>query len=78
MDLGLLKCAAPLIAGSVAHMFYYTFLSGSIPTAWKSVYVLPILKVGDTNDLDNYRPISRLRCLATIFEFLVNVQLCSF
>jgi hypothetical protein len=40
--------------------------------------VLPLHKGEDTNDLDNYRPISRLTCLAKILESLVNVQLRSF
>ena len=39
--------------------------------------MLPIHTCGDTNDLDNYRPISRLPCLAKILESLINVQLCS-
>ena len=39
LEPGLLMCAAPLIAGSVANIFYLTLLSGSIPKAWKSAYL---------------------------------------
>ena len=78
MEPGLLKYAAPLIAGAVDHICNWTLLSGSDAKAWKSAYVLTLHKGWDTNDLDNYHPISRQPCLAKIFESLVNVQFHSF
>jgi hypothetical protein len=36
LDPGLLKCAAPIIVGEIAHMFYLTVLSANIPKVWKS------------------------------------------
>ena len=40
--------------------------------------MLPLHKDGESRDLDNYRTISRLPCLAKILESLVNKQLCYF
>ena len=45
---------------------------------WKAAFVLPLHKGGDSSNLDNYRPISRLPCLAKILESLINKQLQSF
>ena len=42
LEPGLLKCASPFIAGSVAHIFYLTLFPGTIPKAWNSAYVLPL------------------------------------
>jgi hypothetical protein len=39
LDPGLLKCAAPIIVGSITHIFYLTLLSGNIPNVRKSVIV---------------------------------------
>lgn len=78
LDPFLLKCAAPIIAGSVTHIFNLTLSTGIIPKVWKAAFVLPLHKGGDGSDLDNYRPISRLPCLAKILESIVNKQLQSF
>lgn len=39
-----------------------------IPSAWKSAFVLPLLKQGDPAILTNYRPISDLSVLAKLLE----------
>lgn len=68
----------PIIAGVVTHIFNQTFVVGKIPKSWKTAFVLQLLKGGDGSELDNYRPISTLSCLAKILESLVNRQLQSF
>lgn len=70
-----LRTAANLIADPIASIFNLSLYSGSIPTSWKSAFVLPLLKSGDPSLLDNYRPISRLSVLAKLFESLINEQL---
>ena len=62
LDPGLLATAAQLISGALTHFFNLTLTSGVIPKIWKSAYVLPLHKGGDTGDLDIYRPISKLSC----------------
>lgn len=45
---------------------------------WKSAFVVPLHKGGSQNDLNNYRPITKLSCLAKLLESIVNKQLTSF
>ena len=74
----LLKLAAPLIAQSVTNIFNMSVASGTIPIVWKSAHVSPLFKGGDASVVNNYRPISKLSCLAKILETLIKRQLCSF
>ena len=78
LDPNLLQLSAPLICGALTHIFNLTLLSSCIPTLWKTAFVLPLHKGGPADDLNNYRPISKLSCLAKILEQLVNKQLKMF
>ena len=49
----------------------FSFESSTFPTVWKSAKVVPILKSGEANSMDNYRPISVLNCLSKIIERIV-------
>lgn len=73
-----LRLSAHLIAAPIAHIFNLTFISGEIPAIWKTAQVLPLFKSGDHTDLNNYRPISKLCCLAKVLETLANHQLRAF
>ena len=53
-------------------------LTNSVPSIWKSAYVLPLLKGGDPSDANNYCPIFKLPILAKVYESLVNSQLNNF
>ena len=72
LDPFLLKLSAPLIAESLTHIFNLTIISGTIPKVWKAAHVVPLHKGGDPCDLNNYRPISKLSCLAKILESLIH------
>jgi hypothetical protein len=77
LDPGLLKCAAPIIVGSITkNVLHYQEIYSSIPKVWKSALVLPLHSGGDSSDLNNYLPFSRFPCLAKTLESLANVQLC--
>lgn len=78
LDPQLLKMAAPVIAEPLMHIFNLSLISNTVPKAWKSAYVLPLLKGGDPSDVNNYRPISKLSILAKVLESLVNIQLKNF
>ena len=73
LDPYLLKIAAGIITEPVAHIFNLSLLNNSIPSIWKSAYVL--LKGGDPSDANNYCHISKLPILAKVYESLVNSQL---
>ncbi len=78
LDLYFLKLATPLIVNYITHIFHLSILSGTVPKVWKTASVTPLHKGGGTADLNNYRPISKLSCLAKILESLVNNQLKKF
>lgn len=74
----ILKLAAPIIAEPLRHIFNLSMITGHFPTLWKSAHVIPLHKGGSRHDMNNYRPISKLPCLAKVMESLVNKQLKSF
>ena len=69
-----LKLAADLIAEPLTHLFNLSLASNKIPMIWKAAYVLPLLKGGDPNILNNYRPLSNLSVLSKVMESLVSEQ----
>lgn len=73
-----LKLAAPLITEQITYIFNLSISTGIVPSIWKTAHVFPLHKGGDRSDLNNYRPISKLSCLAKILESLVNNQLKAF
>ena len=75
LDPQLLVLASPIISDFITHIFNLTLITDSIPSLWKTAHVSPLHKGGPTDDLNNYRPISKLPCLAKILELLVNNQL---
>ena len=74
----LLQLSAGIIAVPLAHIFNLSLTSGTIPEIWKNAQVIPLHKGGSQADLNNYRPISKLCCLAKILESLVSFQLRAF
>lgn len=55
-----------------------SIVTGIFPSSWKHAIVVPLFKSGDTNDLNNYRPISLLPILSKILEKVVAGQLTQF
>ncbi len=64
--------------------FYLTFIintsltTGVFPQAWKHALVIPLLKKGDQESVNNYRQISLLHTLSKIVEKIVSKQLLDF
>ena len=61
------KLLKPLINESIKQ--------GLFPDCLKSAIVIPIFKKGNTENLNNYRPISLLPVMSKIFEKVLNAQL---
>ncbi len=55
-----LKLATDFITSPLIYIFNLSLTTGVIPEIWKSAFVVPLLKGGDSTILDNYRPISKL------------------
>ncbi len=70
-----MKSAVDFIVEPLTYVFNLSISSNKIPSIWKSVYVLPLLKGGDPTTINNYRPISKLCVLAKVLEKLVSEQL---
>ena len=57
-------------------LFNKTWTEGSIPKAWKTATITPILKTGKkANDPKSYRPISLTSCLGKLCERILNLRL---
>ena len=69
------KLAAPIIAPSIAKLINYSFSTASFPQRWKTAKVFPLFKGGDSEDLNNYRPISVLLVLSKVIERYVHDSL---
>lgn len=78
LDPFLLKLSAPIIAEEITHIFNLSISSATFPKLWKMAHVTPLHKSGAKDDLNNYRPISKLPCLSKILESLINNQLKAF
>ena len=74
----MLKLAAPIIALSIAKLINYSFNSASFPQRWNTAKVFALFKGGDSEDLNNYRPISVLPVLSKVIERHVHDSLSSY
>ncbi|KAI8494635.1 hypothetical protein Bbelb_278610 [Branchiostoma belcheri] len=59
----ILRELAEELAPALTTIFKSSLTTGSVPTDWRSAYVMPIFKKGEQYDPTNYRPIS-LTCIA--------------
>ena len=64
-----------LICILVCNIFNQSISLGIFPDDWKCAIVTPLFKVGDRNDVNNYRPISVILVVAKVFEIIVYDQL---
>lgn len=74
----MLKASACVIAEFLTHLINQCFLIGVFPSSLKIARVIPILKSGDMQNPNNYRPISILPSLSKIFEKAIHKRLDKF
>ena len=74
----LLKLIPDLILVPLCKIINLSFHSGVYPNALKICKVIPILKGGSTEELNNYRPISLLSIFDKIIEKLMHIRLYNF
>ena len=70
----MLKIAAPVVSSSLAAVFNSSLESGTVPRAFKSAKITPIIKNkdGDRSDPANYRGISLNSILSKVLEKIVS------
>ena len=73
-----IKDCLPAILPSITSIINATFLSAQFSNVWKIAEVTPILKDGDWDIPNNYRPISLLPVLSKVCERVAHDQLTSF
>ena len=71
----ILKIAAPCISSSLTLIFNQSILTGVFPNDWKTSKVIPIYKSEAKDEMTNYRPISIISTVASIFEKLIYNQI---
>jgi hypothetical protein len=74
----LLKKIFLSIITPIRHIFHHSLHTGILPSKLKIAKVIPIFKSGDTNDVNNYRPISLLSTFSKILEKIVQTRLISY
>ena len=74
----LLKVAAPFIYLHLASLFNLSIKVGIFPAELKKAKISPIFKSGERDISDNYRSISVLTSIATVFERLIYDQLYAY
>lgn len=73
-----LKENLPTIVPCITSIINASFESGVFSASWKTAEVFPILKNGDHEEANNYRPISLLPILSKICERVALNQLTSY
>ena len=73
-----LKAGSPILSFYLSHLFNLSLSSGCVPISWKKKRVTPVFKKGDTDDVNNYRPISILPIAMKVFEKVVHYQVYDF
>jgi hypothetical protein len=71
----LLKAIAIEISVPLSYVFNLSITQGIFPTKFKISRTVPIFKSGNSEQCDNYRPISLLSSLSKILEKHIDVQL---
>ena len=63
-----LKLFAPYLTDSITKICNLSITENRFPSTWKTARVIPLLKKGSTDDVNNYRPISILPVVSKILE----------
>ncbi|BHF64038.1 hypothetical protein SprV_0200703600 [Sparganum proliferum] len=74
----LLKELAPEMSKPLAFIFQTSFLTGCLPSDWKSATITPLFKGGSRASANNYRPVSLTSICCKIMEKTIKKALMQF
>ncbi|BHF68838.1 hypothetical protein SprV_0301187900 [Sparganum proliferum] len=74
----LLKELAPEMSKPLAFIFQTSFLTGCLPSDWKSATITPLFKGGSRASANNYRPVSLTSICCKIMEKIIKKALMEF
>ena len=78
IQLRFLKESLPVVIPYITCILNTSIVTGTFPQLWKEAIVVPILKSGDADQPQNYRPISLLPILSKILEKVIAKQLTNY
>lgn len=70
------QCANEILV-PLLYIYRFSLLSGNFPSVWKKALITPIPKTSQSNDVTQYRPISKLCTFGKIIEKIVTTQISS-
>ena len=73
-----IKYSKDLILVPLTHIINLSFTQGVVPNSLKIAHITPIYKSGDSEKVDNYRPISLLTTFSKIYEKIMYIRLYCF
>lgn len=62
----------------LTNIFKLSLSRGIFPSIWKTSFISPIFKNGDSSLISNYRPISKLSVIPKLFSHLISSKLSNF
>lgn len=78
IPVSILKKASKTVVPILTYIFNLCLKQGKFPDVFKTAVVHPIYKVGDRENVTNYRPISVLSSTSKLFEKILNNRLVSY
>ena len=78
ISLKICKDAFLVLSDQLAHLFNCSLVRGIFPEEWKSAKVVPLLKGGDRETVENYRPVSLLPLPGKLLEKIVHKGMTEF
>jgi len=73
-----IKMGSHVLAAPLALLFNLSFSSSTVPLAWKCAKVIPLHKGGESDNINNYRPISIINSVVKVFEKIIFTQLSNY
>ena len=73
-----LKMSQQIIAKPLVHLFNLSFSTWVFPDLLKIANVIPIFKKGDSQDYNNYRPVSLVSNLSKLIEKITHKRIYNF
>lgn len=78
IQLRFLRDSLPVLIPYITCILNTSIVTGTFPKLWKEAIIVPILKSGNTDQPQNYRPISILPILSKILEKVIACQLSNY